>query len=161
MSSFLERKLAANRLLMESETDEIMPEINLGGAAKPVGDDLLIKMHAVMASAAREDLEQVPRKTLVKMFKDIPLEEKFTFKVELGGGANYVQAMRQVLSRVRKKAAAQKMELEDFKLFELGIESKEDHDAVTLIRSAVMTQKEESVYTELMSTIQVNLKPKK
>ncbi len=137
-----------------------MPEIQLRPDG-PAQDDLISKMQAQLASAARVDLEQIPRKTLVRMFTEADLEVKFTFKVELGGGKNYVQAMRQVLSRVRDKAAAQKMELEDFKLFTLKIESKEDHDEITLIRSAIMTQKEESIYTELMDKLKVQLKPKK
>lgn len=156
MSDFLEKRLAANRLLMEAQDAEIMPEIQI----RPKGE-LLEQMQRHLASAARDDLEQIPRKTLVRMFQTCPLEEKFIFKVSLGGGGNYVQAMRQVLSRVRKKAEREKLELEDFKLFELGVESKDDHDEVTLIRSAVMTQKDESIYTELMDSMKVQLKPKK
>ena len=148
MSSFLEKRIAANKLLMESQDQEIMPEIIL--RPKDPGG-LIASMQASLASAARNDLEQIPRKTLLHMFINCPLEVEYTFKVEHGGGGNYVQAMRQVLSRIRKKAAREKIELEDFKLIELKVETKEDHDEVTLLRSTMMTQKDESAYKDLMA----------
>ena len=155
-STFLERRLKASREQRDLEEAEIAPMIQLGPQT-----DLLANMQRQIASAAREDIEQIPRKTLVKMFQTTPLEEKFVFKTELNGGRNYVQAMRQVLARVRNKAKAEKLELEDFKLFELSVEAKEDYDEVVLVRSAVMTQKEQSVYNELTDIMKIQLRPRK
>lgn len=156
VSEFLKRSVERARLAQETQDAAVISQMQVSDPG-----DLITKMHEVMAAPVRNDIETLPRDTIIKMLVDVPLEEKFTFKTELGGGGNYVQAMRQVLSRVRKKAAKSKMELEEFKLFEIAIESKDGYDEVTLIRSATMTTKEESVYEDLMNKLRIDLKPKK
>lgn len=150
MNDFLKRRLEANRKLLDEQAAQTAQEIALPVLPEPKLD-LIGNMHRVMHNAARVELEQVPRQTLVKMFKTTKLEEEFRFKVELGCGGNYVQAMRQVLARVRKRVKDNpQVELEDFRLFELSIESKDDHDEVVLLRSAIMTQKDKSIYEDLI-----------
>lgn len=102
----------------------------------------------------RKELEHVPRDTVLKMLSNKQLDEPFMFMTALGEGDNYVQAMRQVLSRTRKKAKSKKIRLQEFKLFVQSIESKENHDVVIMIRTKQMPANLESVYDALIDVFE-------
>lgn len=102
-----------------------------------------------------ENFEHLPRHTVLKMLREGALDTDFIFKVSFGEGDNYVQAMRQVLSRARRSAKKKQTRLDNFKLLTRSIESVEAdgsepaHDLVTLVRSKNMTALEISVYDEI------------
>jgi len=114
------------------------------------GDGIAAKLQRQLISAAENELETFPRDTVFRMLSEKQLDEPFTFKCSLGQGANYVQSMRQVLSRTRNKALAKKIPLMEFKVYELTIRSELDHDVVTLLRTRKMQPQQESVYDELI-----------
>jgi hypothetical protein len=114
------------------------------------GPNLAENLQKQLAAVEKNDLETVPRETVLKMLIQKKLDEHFIFKTSLGEGEHYIQAMRQVLSRTRKKALRKKQRLDEFKVYVISIEEKEDHDVVTLVRSKNMTRTEESVYDALM-----------
>lgn len=113
--------------------------------------DIEGKLNQDFEAGENHELEIIPRATVKRMLEEKKYDEPFVFKVHLGQGANYVQAMRQVLSRARKKALRKKIRLEEFKLFELAIESKEDHDIVRLVRVKNIPAHLTSVYDELLN----------
>lgn len=117
-------------------------------------DDLTIALTARLTAAERNELEHVPRDTVLKMLSNKQMDEPFVFLTSLGEGDNYVQAMRQVLSRTRKKAAKKKVRLAEFKMFVMSITSKEDHDVVTVIRTKNMPEHLESVYDALLDAFE-------
>lgn len=98
--------------------------------------------HEVLAEFAEEqirsDLETNARLTIIRMFQEAPaLDQNFSFKTAPQKGEDYVQAIRQVLSRSRQKLRSrQNTQPPHFKLFLIGIEHLEDHDLVTIVRSA-------------------------
>lgn len=113
------------------------------------------KLGQSLENTQDETFEHLPRYTVLKMLKEGHLDTDFIFKVTAGEGENYVQAMRQVLSRARKKAKKKGTRLDNFKLFTRSIKTVEaddtspSHDLVTLIRSKNMTELEISVYDEI------------
>jgi len=86
----------------------------------------------------RSDLETNARQTVIRMFQEAPkLDQDFTFKTAPHKGEDYVQAIRVVLSLGRKQLRSrQHTQPQHFKLFLRGIEHLEDHDLVTIVRSA-------------------------
>lgn len=106
----------------------------------------------------KHGLETAPRQTILTMLIEKKIDELFIFKTERENGQAYVQAMRMVLSRTRRKALQKKRQLDEFKLLVRAIETLEEYDQVTLVRTKTLSLKEESVYDELMSAFE---KPKK
>lgn len=115
-----------------------------------IGKEIATKMSEQFAAISEQELETVPRETVLKLLIQKKLDEHFIFKTMAKDGEKYIQAMRQVLSRTRKKALKKKQRLDEFKLYVISIEEKPDHDVVTLMRSKNMTRTEESVYDALM-----------
>lgn len=103
-----------------------------------------------LAAHNRSDVETVPRDTVLKMLMDAKLDEMFIFHTAPGEGENYLQAMRQVLSRARAKAYKKKTRLDEFKLLCHAITQKEEFDEVIVIRTKNMSEHEESVYDGLI-----------
>lgn len=93
--------------------------------------------------------ETVPRETLLKMLAEGKLDEPFTFKTIPNSAEAYLQSMRMVLSRVRNRARKQKKPLSEFKLLLVKIDKGENYDEITLMRSRVLSPKDESVYDAL------------
>ena len=109
------------------------------------------KFQGHVLNITKNDLETVPRETVLKMLIQKKLDEHFIFRVETGEGENYIQAMRQVLSRTRKKALKKKQQLDEFKMLIVGVEHKTDYDIITLVRTKTMSAHQESVYDEIMA----------
>jgi len=127
----------------------------LGGEPKPISiDDIEIGLTETITNNEREDLELSPRETVLRMLVDCKLDEQYKFKTTKGGGEHYVQAVRQVLSRTRKKALKQKRRLDEFKLLTVSIKQNEDHDEVILVRSKQMSAHEASVYDTLIDAFE-------
>lgn len=112
-------------------------------------DNIAIKLQRALKTAEDHELEDTPRQTVLRMLIERQIEELFTFKVSLGLGGKYVQAMRMVLSRARGRAKSEKKQLDEFKLYEVSITSEADHDVVVLMRSKRMTKEQESVYDKI------------
>lgn len=112
--------------------------------------DIAASVEQQLKTAEFNDLELVPRETVLKLLR-LPLDTMYTFKTQLGRGAAYVQAMRQVLSRARGKALRGKIPLQEFKVYEMEIKSEADYDVVTLIRTRRLLEQEQSVYDELIA----------
>jgi len=131
------------------------------GNSQPItADDIIIDADAIGEKHEMQlhpDLEHIPRETVIKMIK-VGLDVEFTFKVELEKGNNFVQAMRQVLSRSRKKARRKNVRLDEFKVLERSITSKPTdeppHDEVTLVCSKNMSALELSVYDEIIEQME-------
>lgn len=117
-------------------------------------DDIAARLSAKLQSVARNELETLPRETVLKMLVQKKLDEHYSFKVDLGHGDNYVQAMRQVLSRARKKALKKKQRLDEFKLYVISIEQEEDYDKVTLVRTRQLNPQETSLYDEILNAFE-------
>lgn len=117
-------------------------------------ESLEINFSAQLTAAERNELETVPRETVLKMLNNKKLDEHFVFNTFHGQGDAYVQAMRQVLSRTRKKALKKRVRLDEFKLFVVMIEDKSDHDIVTLVRTKQMPAHLESVYDALVDAFE-------
>lgn len=128
----------------------IPPEASTAGGEKPPKDDIAAKLAEQFSAVERNELESVPRETVLKMLIQKKLDEHFIFKTIKGDGNNYIQAMRQVLSRTRKTAYKKKQRLDEFKMFVISVVEKTDHDEVTLMRSKSMQPHLESVYDALM-----------
>lgn len=118
-----------------------------------ITDDFSARLQGTFEAVKRYELETKPRETVLKMFMERKLDENFIFKVTKGEGENYVQAMRQILSRTRKKALRNKMPLNEFKLLTVNITEKEDHDVVTLVRTKRMSEHMQSVYDDLITAM--------
>jgi hypothetical protein len=148
MTSLLEqRKLAT--IERKQQSTALVPVASDPG-------DIVIGLQRALKSAEVNELETSPRNTVLKMLMTKKMDEYYIFKTTLGQGANYVQAMRQVLTRTRRKAKLQKQTLDEFKLFEISIVSEADHDVVTLERSKRLTKEEGSVYDDLINACVVN-----
>lgn len=106
----------------------------------------------------KHGLETVPRATMLTMLRQKKIDEDFTFKCEVNRGKDYIQAIRMVLSRTRRKALERKRQLDEFKLLVRGIKTFEEYDEVTLVRTKTLSPKEECVYDELMNEFE---KPKR
>ena len=117
-------------------------------------DDVELGLTETFHNNEREDLELVPRETVLRMLLDCKLDEQYRFKTTKNGGEHYVQAVRQVLSRTRKKALRQRRVLDEFKLLTISIEVKDDHDEVVLVRSKQMSLHEASVFDELIDAFE-------
>lgn len=104
-------------------------------------------------SAVRSEWESSARATLIRMFEQAKMEENFSFKVAPGEGERYVNSVRSVLARVRKKAAKAKIPVEEFKILVVGIKRETTHDAVTLVRTKASSGKAKSVYDELLDFV--------
>ena len=103
----------------------------------------------------RSDLETNARLTIIRLFQEAPnLDQEFSFKTRPGKGADYVQAIRQVLSKSRAVLRSkQNTQPRSFKLFLVSIEKQQDHDLVTIVRS----DKRKSVIDDLADLIQKEL----
>lgn len=71
-----------------------------------------------------------------------------SFKVGRKKADDYMAAMRQTLSRVRGKAAKNRVQLEEFKLIHVSTMSFPTHDEITMKRTVGHT-KDGSVYDEI------------
>lgn len=116
------------------------------------GDEISFDF-AKLDAAVKNDWETQARATLIRMFEQAKLEENFSFKVAPGTADHYVNAMRSVMSRVRKKATKNKKTVEDFKLLVVGITNHPTHDAVTLVRTKTSSGKAKSAYDELLGFV--------
>lgn len=117
--------------------------------------DLSAQFDKLINAGKNNDLEDIPRETILKMLIQKPeLEVEFTFKVMKGEADHYIQAMRQVLTRTRRKAKKEKRRLQDFKLLVKNTETKEDHDVVTLVRAKSIAPHLRSVYNELLDAFE-------
>lgn len=99
------------------------------------------------------DWETSARATVIRMFTEAKFEENFTFKVAPGEADHYINAMRSVLARVRKKAMKEKKKLDEFKLLVVGIKHEPTHDVVTLVRTRATSQKAKSIYDDLVGFV--------
>ena len=119
-------------------------------------DDVEIGLTTAITDLDRTDLELSPRETVYRMLIDCKLDEQYRFKTSKGQGEHYVQAVRQVLSRTRKKALRSKRQLDEFKLLTISIETKpeSDYDESVLVRSKQMSLHEASVYDELIDAFE-------
>jgi len=97
--------------------------------------------------------EEGARGTLVKMFQTAKLEEEFTFKVPPGCADRYVNAMRGVLVRVRKKAMKAKRPLDEFKMLVVEVKREPTYDVVTLVRTKSKSRVSKSAYDDLMGFV--------
>lgn len=113
---------------------------------------LELALHAQLDSADKYNLETIPRVTVLKIV-ETAIDVKFTFRVHKGEAENYMGAMRQVLSRTRKKAKKKHMRLDEFKLLHLGTIEHEAYDEVTLVRTKTLSPYEESVYDSLFNAM--------
>lgn len=104
--------------------------------------------------AQKRNFEIIPRHTLIKLVKT-PIDHEFIFYVPRFQGENYLQCMRQVLSRARakhiNKGAGGK--LPPFKLYKRAINILEDCDEVVVMRSLTTQQKEATEYSELLGAL--------
>lgn len=101
----------------------------------------------------KNNLETIPRRTTLKLVST-PLDTNYVFKVAKGEAENYMGAMRQVLSRTRKKAKRKRMILDEFKMLHVSTdETNPEYDEVTLVRSKTLSPHEESVFDELMAVM--------
>lgn len=103
--------------------------------------------------ADNPEWETSARGTLVKMFKQAALEENFTFKVAPGTADHYVNAMRGVLARVRKKAEREKRGVDEFKMLVVEVKQEPTHDAVTLVRTKTKSRVAKSAYDDLLGFV--------
>lgn len=122
--------------------------------AGPITEDIMSGLTAQLTAAERHELEHVPRDTVLKLLSNKQLDEHFIFMTTHGQGENYVQAMRQVLARTRKKAAKKKVRLQEFKMYVVSIKRNEDHDVVTVVRTRKMPEHLESVYDALLDAFE-------
>lgn len=134
----------------ESEIPTTLVSLNL--------DTFATKFDALGEAIKKHGLETVPRQTMLTMLIEKKIDEFFIFKCEVGKGQAYVQAMRMVLSRTRRKALEKKRQLDEFKLLVRGIKTFEEYDEITLVRTKTLSPKEECVYDELMAQFE---KPKR
>lgn len=151
--NFLEQRLAAAKAAKAQSTYAPQAPGNFVVELpedKP-DDDIVAQLEQQLKTASEHELELHPRQTVLRFLVEKQMDELFTFKTQLGRGANYVQAMRQVLSRSRNKALAKKVPLQEFKVYEIEIKSEKDHDIVTLMRTRRLLEKEQSVYDELIA----------
>lgn len=148
--SLLQTRLRASQ---DAKIDAAARGIEFPAAQSIEGDDIATRLQRQLISAEKNDLETVPRHTVLRMLTEKQLDEPFSFKCSLGHGANYVQAMRQVMSRTRHRASKKKIPLQEFKVYELEIRSELDHDVVLLLRTRRLMEHEESVYDELMAQV--------
>lgn len=136
---------------LKAEPRDLPPE---DGDGAPMIEINLEEFENSMELNRHPELEHQPRATVIK-FVQTALDTEFSFKVPLNCGDNYVQAMRQVLSRTRKKARMKKKVLDDFKTQQKPIEhfpeADPPHDLVTLIRTKNLSKLEGSVYDVLFS----------
>jgi hypothetical protein len=154
MSSLLERRaLAVGR----KTGIAIMPSspTAAGAERKQIELNLSEKAYADRIVTQYDlSVEHEPRATVLKMLTAAKLDENYTFKVASGEADNYIQAMRQVLSRTRKKAASKKQKLTEFKMLRVSVETTPTHDTVTLVRTRTLDAHHQSVYSELMEMMQ-------
>lgn len=139
---------AARHKAAESEAEEFFE------TGRPVpaitGESILAKFQTRADAERNNTLETIPRITVRRMLTEKKLNEDFVFRVYLGHGENYIQAMRQVLSRTRKKAYKKRIRLDEFKMFVVGIRVLDDCDEVTLMRTTQMPEHLKSVYDDLI-----------
>lgn len=149
----LEKSRAAkDAMLCQTENSQALFIKNNNDINK--SDDIAARLNAKLQSVERNELETLPRETVLKMLVQKKMEEHFIFKVDLGHGENYVQAMRQVLSRARKKALKKKQRLDEFKLYVIDIKQQEDHDVVTLVRTRQLNPQETSLYDDILNAFE-------
>lgn len=89
-----------------------------------------------------------PRETVLQMFKANSFEGLFTFRTFPRKGKDFINSMRQVLSRVRKDAEKQKLELKNFKMYEISITPEAEFDLVTL-ECSTKKKTEDAIYSEM------------
>lgn len=98
----------------------------------------------------KSDLEQSPRATLIRMLEAAPeFDKEFSFKVERGTAHKYVHRMRVEMSRARAGNDDLKKGKNHFRLFVVGVELKDDHDLVTIVRSQRASLKQLKASDEL------------
>lgn len=128
-------------------------EIDLGIPINRI--DLSTAFEKIKEGETRDDFEHIPRETFLKMLIQKPeLEVEFSFKVQRKQGNHYIQAIRQVISRTRRKARNEKRRLQEFKLIVKSVETMDDHDVVTLIRAKTMNAVQRSVYDKLLDAFE-------
>lgn len=98
-------------------------------------------------------LESTPRTTLLNMIRTKKLDEEFTFFVRRNCGADYVHAMRAVLSRTRGKAIHAKQVLDPWKLLVVRIVQHPTHDEVALLRSKKIKKLSTTNTDELLAAL--------
>jgi hypothetical protein len=130
------------RITEASAASELtLDDIDLGDLEKDVAKNL---------QAVNEfGVETSPRDLLIKLIGTVEIDVEFEFKTVPGGGENFVQAMRMVLSRVRARAKRKKLPLDEFKLLFQKCERLENYDVVTVMRSKSLSPKDESMYDDL------------
>lgn len=107
----------------------------------------------VQSQSTPSDLETNGRLTLFRMIKTTELEQPFVFKTARFGGEAYVQTMRTVLSRARGQMREENKKGTAFKLFLISVETKPDHDLVTVMRSTHSSLKQRKAYDDLTSIL--------
>lgn len=145
--------LLLERIHMNREEREKIPEPHIPRVL-PDLSHIADQVGAEVEAIEKNSLETVPRETVLKMLCEKKMDEHFIFSVQSGEAENYIQAMRQVLSRTRKKALRKKKQLSEFKMLIISVEKKKDQDVVTLVRTKMMSEHQESVYDELIAAFE-------
>lgn len=141
------------RINQENKTAALV-RVDEGEEGELIDIDLLErKLIAQITNTEKFNLDTKPRKTLIHLIEQ-PYDTKFAFRVVKGEGENYINAIRQVLSRTRRRAKAKKITLEQWKLFLDGIdETHAEYTEVTLVRSRTLTGHEISLYDDLVEAM--------
>lgn len=151
MSNFIEERRKAIAI---GRSSGIHAQFKSAPLKLDIGDSLNAAMERAKVAAAVTDLEVEPRATVLKMLTAKKLNEPYTFKVAKGEADNYIQAMRQVLSRTRAKASRAKKSLNEFKMMRLDVVENLDHDLVTLVRTKTLSEHQASVYDQLIAAFE-------
>lgn len=146
----LEKSRAAKAALL-SQTEGANSLVSQNDNTNIDMNDIAARLEQKLQSVERNELETLPRDTVLRMLVQKKMDEQFSFKVDLDRGENYIQAMRQVLSRARKKALKKKQRLDEFKLYVISITHEKDHDVVIVVRTRQLNAQEMSVYDDIIN----------
>lgn len=105
------------------------------------------------AKAPISGLENNPRQTVISLFK-LPADTPFTFKTKLHQGQNYLDAMRQLISRARRHARIAKQPITHWKMLLMGpIEHHATYDLLTLVKTQMATIRQKEMYADLLDVM--------
>lgn len=159
MNESLLHRIAINRTGQPLKQFARMKHNNAGAGAQNKNENKILdaisvgELSSQIENTDKNNLETIPRKTTLKLVS-MALDVHFSFRVAKGEAENYMGAMRQVLSRTRKKAKRKRMILDEFKMLHVSTdETHGEYDIVTLVRSKTLSPHEESVFDELMAVM--------
>jgi hypothetical protein len=135
-----------------NKTDKVIAQPLIGTPIEIGPEEIENSLSARLENTDKFGLETNPRKTVLKLV-ETPLDTKFIFRVTRGEAENFISAMRQVLSRVRKKAKKNKWRLDEFKMLTIECKQFEEYDEICLVRTKTLDPYEESVYESLFAAL--------